>query len=308
MSRRVALITGAHGTIGRYVASALAKRNWTVVGIGHGRWRDGEMAAHGLSSWKEDDVSLEALRGLKLRPDLVIHCAGSGAVGPSVTAPHADFRRTVDLTAEVLEFVRADCPGATLVYPSSAAVYGIADALPMREEAPLRPTSPYGAHKKIAEDLVREHARLFGLKAAVVRLFSIYGEGFRKQLLWDACLKLKANELEFFGTGKETRDWLHAEDAAELLIRAADHASRDCPVLNGGSGQSVAVQAVVAELSRLMNCPGTPSFCGTQRPGDPMHYHADMRQAFGWGWRPAIAWQDGFSRYVAWFKKEHGLS
>ena len=128
--------------------------------------------------------------------------------------PFADFQRTVGSTAALLEYIRVDCPGAALVYPSSAAVYGHAVQLPMQEDGPLRPVSPYGVHKKFAEDLIRSHCVMFGLRASIVRLFSIYGEGFRKQLLWDACRKLLAGEREFFGIGDETRDWLHVDDAS----------------------------------------------------------------------------------------------
>jgi UDP-glucose 4-epimerase len=171
----------------------------------------------------------------------------------------------------------------------------------------LRPTSPYGVHKKMAEELIVEHSRLFGLKTAIVRLFSIYGEGFRKQLLWDACQRILANESAFFGTGDETRDWLHASDAAELLVKAADHASSSCPIVNGGFGESVSVRDLLNELFRLMGRADLPRFFGAQRKGDPLHYLADIKLAMDWGWAPEVTWQAGLARYVTWFKREHGL-
>jgi UDP-glucose 4-epimerase len=307
MKQKIALVTGVHGTIGRYVSLALAAHNWQVAGIGHGKWAAEEQTTWGLSSWVESDVSLCSLRALDFRPVLVIHCAGSGTVGASIVAPHADFQRTVETTAAALEFLRVDCPDAALVYPSSAAVYGTSNCLPLSEGLSLHPASPYGVHKKIAEELIAEHSRLFGLKTAIVRLFSIYGEGFRKQLLWDACQRILANDSVFFGTGEETRDWLHASDAAELLVKAADHASSNCPIVNGGFGESVSVRDLLTELSRLMGRDDFPRFCGTQRQGDPLHYRADLKRAMAWGWEPEVTWQAGLARYVTWFKQEQGL-
>lgn len=305
--QKIALVTGAYGSIGRHVASDLAKHGWSVHGIGHGEWSRGQLLQWGLSAWHQEDVSLDGLRSMKVRPSLIVHCAGSGSVGASIAEPYIDFQRTVAPTAAILEFLRVDCPGAALVYPSSAAVYGIADKFPMSEDSPLRPTSPYGVHKRSAEELVREYARLFGLNASVVRLFSIYGEGFRKQLLWDACRRIMVNEYEFFGTGSETRDWLHVSDAAALMVRAADYASPRCPVVNGGGGVAVTVRDVVAELFALMNRKDQAEFCGTVRPGDPSDYQADIRQALAWGWQPRIPWKDGLALYVSWFQREHGL-
>jgi UDP-glucose 4-epimerase len=308
MTNRIALVTGAHGAIGRHVALTVAGRGWQVVGLGHGDWGLAEQLAWGVSSWHMGDVSLEGLRAMGLFPSLIIHCAGSGNVGASITAPYADFQRTVSATAAVLEFMRVDCPEAKFVYPSSAAVYGIAEHFPMRENAQLRPVSPYGVHKKIAEQMVAEYANFFGLSCSVVRLFSVYGEEFRKQLLWDACRRISENESVFFGTGEETRDWLHVSDAAALLVAAAEHSASSCPVVNGGFGVPTPVGEILNELFRLMGRTDLPSFCGTQRPGDPLHYHADIQGALAWDWQPKIKWQTGLARYVSWFKQVQGLN
>ncbi len=305
--KKTVIVTGAFGTIGRQVASALALCDWYVVGVGHGRWGVGEQNKWGVSVWNERDITLESLRELAVKPALVVHCAGSGDVGASVRSPHTDFIRTVTTTAAMLEFLRNDCPDASFVYPSSAAVYGVVNQFPMKEGVSGQPTSPYGVHKKIAEEMVVEYARLFGLKASVVRLFSVYGEEFRKQLLWDACQRISLNESLFFGTGEETRDWLHVDDAARLLIQAGNYASSLCPIVNGGFGESVSVRNVLTDIFRLMGRNDQPSFCGTQRPGDPVDYHADIGEALAWGWRPEVSWKDGLARYVSWFRKEHDL-
>ena len=280
MKKKIALVTGAYGIIGRYVALTLAPNNWTVIGIGHGEYKKEEQTAWGISTWHANDVTLKTLHSLNIQPNLIFHCAGSGAVGASFAEPHRDFHNTVITTSAVLEYLRLNCPEASLVYPSSAAVYGAAECLPMLETDRLQPVSPYGVHKKISEELIQEYAQIFDLKCSIVRLFSIYGEGVRKQLIWDACQRISANESLFFGTGNETRDWLHVSDAAQLLIKAAAHATHDCPIVNGGAGIAVSIQDVLSVLFKLMGRHDLPLFCGTSRKGDPLHYLGIGSQAY----------------------------
>ncbi len=296
------LITGAAGFIGRNVARQCLERGDEVTGIGHGSWSEKEWRALGFSRFHNASVTPEVLKAHGGTPSLVIHCAGSGSVAFSVQNPEADRARTLETTSAVLEFMRSRAPHASLVYPSSAAVYGLAQAFPTPETAPLKPISPYGAHKKMAEDLCRAAAHDAGLKVAIVRLFSVYGAGLRKQLLFDACQKARRGEAVFFGTGDETRDWLRVDDAAALLLKAGDHASAECPVANGGSGQSVSVRVVLTEL--LACFPGSPAiaFNGEVRPADPQRYHADIGVARSWGWSPRIDLRKGVRDYAHWFK------
>ena len=224
-----------------------------------------------------------------------------------MTAPYSDFNRTVATTAAILEFVRVNCPEAVLIYPSSAAVYGVAARLPTAEDSTLHPASAYGVHKRCSEDLVIGHARLFGIRAAIIRLFSVYGEHFRKQLLWDACRRIRDNETTFFGTGSETRDFLHVSDAAKLIVTSVTYASAACPIVNGGTGISASIKQVLTDLFDLLGRSDKPSFDGSQRPGDPRDYRADITRASEWGWSPKIALSDGLRGYVSWYLRENGI-
>jgi UDP-glucose 4-epimerase len=298
----IALVTGAHGFVGRHVAQRLARDGWRVVGLGHGSWTEAEWRDWGIAEWHAADVTLDALLVCGVQPEVVVHCAGSGSVGFSMAHPHEDFQRTVASTAAVLEFIRLHAPQARMVYPSSGSVYGIVEHLPIAESQPLAPVSPYGSHKLMAEELCRCYARNFGVAAAIVRLFSAYGPGLRKQLLWDACTKISRGETTFSGDGTETRDWLHIDDMASLLAAAGEHASVACPVVNGGFGQGASVREVLGELFAAFGRSDAPQFSGTARAGDPAHYVADMTHALAWGWQPRIAWREGVREYAEWFK------
>lgn len=297
------LVTGAYGFIGRHVARHYANAGWVVVGMGHGSWIQNEWHQWGLSEWHVADITLESLMTYGGSPDLIVHCAGSGSVAYSMTHPLQDFQRTVVATIALLEFVRIYVPQARVVYPSSAGVYGVAESLPIAESALTKPASPYGVHKKISEDLCRSYAQNFGLSVAIVRFFSVYGVGLRKQLLWDACLKIKRNETAFFGGGSETRDWLHINDAVALLMVAAEHASPSCAIVNGGSGISPTVKDVLGEIFKIFGRNDEPKFQGVSRSGDPLHYMADISLAKTWSHVVSVSWRDGVREYVDWFKK-----
>ncbi len=299
---RDALITGACGFIGRHVARRLEVKGWRVTGVGHGAWSRDQWRRWGVDEWYSADITLESLITYGRDPALIVHCAGSASVGFSVAHPYQDFQRTTSTTASVLEYARVYAPRSAVVLLSSAAVYGATDELPTPESVPGRPISPYGVHKQVAERLCQSYARQYSHATAIVRLFSIYGPGLRKQLLWDACNKLSRGETRFSGTGAERRDWLNVEDAAELLVHAAERASAACPIANGGSGIAVPVRDVLQQVARSLGRGEGVEFSGDARRGDPMHYQADIAVARSWGWEPTIDWRAGVQAFVEWFQ------
>jgi UDP-glucose 4-epimerase len=234
---------------------------------------------------------------------VVIHCAGSASVGFSLEQPAQDFRSTVGTTLELLEYMRACAPDAALVYPSSGAVYGRALSLPIREDAPLAPISPYGVHKQMAEELCRSYGQSFGIRTAIVRIFSAYGPELRKQLLWDACRKANLGDPRFAGTGRETRDWVHVEDVARLLLIAGGHADKTGTTVNGATGDDVAVESILTALFDALGTDLRPEFTGSARVGDPERVAGDPSRAMTWGWKPRRQWREAVGQYAHWFRK-----
>jgi len=174
--------------------------------------------------------------------------------------------------------------------------------LPISETAPESPVSPYGVHKRVAEKCCESYGRHFGLAVAVVRLFSVYGAGLRKQLLWEAAQMIRLGRPEFFGTGEEMRDWLHVRDASALLLAAADNASSAVPIVNGGTGTGVTVRDILSELFGCLGYAGVPAFSGVARSGDPVGYVADIALARRWGWQPLTSRQSGLQEFADWIK------
>jgi UDP-glucose 4-epimerase len=301
------IITGASGFLGRYAAQYFSTQGWMVSGVGHST-NDFPAKQWGISHWVESDVSLASISGLIEnvgKPDVVFHCAGSGSVGKSWDAPLLDFERTTLTTAAVIESVRRLAPESLLIYPSSAAVYGESAANMLTEKSELHPMSPYGLHKLTSEDLCIGAHRIFGIRVAIVRFFSIYGPGLRKQLLWDIARKLSVGgkTLTLDGMGAELRDFIYIDDAVRLIGRLSEQASTIEPIiLNGGTGIPTSVASIARTLIEAMGKTGSVNleFTGRCRPGDPLHLVGDtgkLEQQIGF--HSQVCVEEGIRRFVA---------
>lgn len=304
-------ITGARGFIGRHLARHLSGAGNQVAGIGHGHWPQPDASQSGISHWLNADIDGASLTRLAERagaPDCIYHLAGGSSVGASLAAPLEDFRRTAVSAAELLEWARANAAGARIVAVSSAAVYGDGHQGPIDEDAPVRPFSPYGFHKYAMEQLCRSYAQSAGAQVAIVRLFSIYGNGLAKQLLWDLCSRFEggAAETVLGGSGEELRDWLHIDDVARLLEMAAAHASPDVTLVNGGRGEGLAVRTVAELVRSSWAGAGPVSFSGAGRPGDPFSLVAGTSRLGQWGFHPTVPAERGIADYVDWFRNRPG--
>lgn len=301
--QRTVLITGGFGFLGRAVAQKYKELGYRVVGVGHGNCWPSDAVKIGFDSWQDTDVSVTSLMTMQEDPfDVVVHCAGSGTVGESIVNPLQAFRRTVQCTLELLEYLRKTNSQAKLIYPSSAAVYGAKDDAPIKESDSPNPISPYGWHKKIVEDLLAWYSRSYGIDVAIIRYFSIYGPGQMKQLLWDASKKLRSINVDtvvFSGSGEETRDWISIQDAVNLTV-AASRSKEKFLIVNGASGKRVTVKIALSLLKEAMGVTTKFAFNGVVREGDPLFYHADITKAMAIGWEPSTELNDGFKQYVEW--------
>ncbi len=298
------LVTGAHGFLGRHTAAYFKKHGYEVIGIGHGSFEDENPENFGIDQWIESDVDIYSLAKIKETIDCVVHCAGGSSIGPSLACPLAEFHKTVTTAANILEYIRICQSTATLILPSSAAVYGEKGDKPIKEIESLNPVSPYGFYKKITEELCASYASNFNLSVTIIRFFSIYGNGLRKQLLWDACSKLSFGnrEVAFFGTGEETRDWLHIDDAVHLIYNLGQ-VHKGYAIYNGGSGHRQTNAQTINVLSELLGRTRQVRFNQEVRMGDPKHYWADIQKIRDLGLEPQKKIQNGLREYVDWFCK-----
>ncbi len=298
------LITGAKGFLGSHAAKYFKSLGYITYGIGHGDLLVDECYAIGLDYWYKSNVTIEAVKDIGVEYDLIVHCAGSGSVGFSVEHPYQDFKKTVDGTLEILEYIRLYNQNAHLIYPSSPAVQGECEDKPIKEEYIGKPASPYGYHKKIAEDLCRSYSEKYDIKVSIVRLFSVYGNGLKKQLLWDACNKIinAKHDVEFWGTGEETRDFIHIDDVLYIFEKIVDIDKRYF-VINGGTGSKTSIKDIVFLIKKILNSDCEIIFNNKINEGNPIYYWADMEKINTIDRYHFINIDDGLNRYIDWVKE-----
>jgi UDP-glucose 4-epimerase len=299
-------VTGAGGFIGGHVAEAFETAGRRVVRLGHSLDALTRPTSAALAGPIKAEVLLRA-SALFGPPAIVVHTAGGSSVAASVSDPAADFDRTVGSLNAVLDFIDQHAPSVRLVFLSSAAVYGSSDAAVISEGAPLNPISPYGQHKKLAEDMIKERAAIRNLDATILRLFSVYGPGNRKQLFWDVANRLskRPKRLELAGSGQEARDFLYIDDAVRLVRILADLTRGDAPlVVNGGSGVGQTVREVAQALCRSLQLDVEVAFTGAPRAGDPARMISDVSLAKKVGFSPDVSFEAGVQRLADWVRGE----
>lgn len=300
------LVTGARGAIGRHVAATARARDFSVVGIGHG---SGSSHGTDMNHWLESDVNLDGLTRLTRlagAPDAVVHLAGGSLVGASVSDPVRDYQRTVESTTALLAWHRTAAPAAPIVFVSSAAVYGSSHQGLIGEGTRLAPSSPYGEHKLEAEMALRVYARSSpASQICILRPFSVYGPGLRKQLIWDLVRRALAESSPIWlgGTGRELRDFVHIADAAECVLNAIPLAQNDCPTFNVCTGIPTATGDIVRMITMMLG-DAEVRFSGERRAGDPDTLVGDPALASAVGLSPRTLLREGLEETVAWIREQ----
>jgi UDP-glucose 4-epimerase len=291
------LVLGSEGFIGKHLVICALKQGFSVTGL--------DLMDKQPSGYKYEKLSLlSADLDVFLNNnhfDLIVNCAGSGSVGFSFLQPLTDFDFNVRSVIIVLDAIRRHMPKARYIHLSSAAIYGNPIILPVAEASATQPISPYGFHKLMSENVCREYSILFGMSIAVVRPFSVYGPGLEKQLIWDVYQKaLLNNEVELWGTGHETRDFLFVEDVAKAIMMVAESDQTTFNLFNIGSGTAVTIKTVVEELFCALSWERTLIFNQQLREGDPRFWQADVNNLAAIGFKPSISLQQGLEFTASW--------
>ena len=305
-----ALVTGAAGFIGSHLSARLLDQGSSVVGIDcftdyYPRpLKEGNLsvvsgrAGFRFVEAKLQDVDLkQILQGVTH----VFHLAAQAGVRRSWG--HEFNVYTVN-NIEATQVLLEACVGLPLerfVYASSSSVYGDHVPLPMREDAYLRPLSPYGVTKLAAEHLASLYWENCGVPALSLRYFTVYGPRQRPDMGFHRFLRaaLNGEPLTIYGDGEQTRDFTFVADAVGATVAAATK-GRAGAVYNIGGGSRVTVNQVMDLIGRVSGKPVTIRREPAQK-GDMRHTYADASRAqHDLGFAPSVTLEEGLRQQHRW--------
>ena len=301
------LITGVAGFIGRHIACLFSSQGYDILGIdtvSPAEVSPAELHVNHYFQLELPDAKLsEILKHYEL--EACIHCAGRAAISESVSDPAPDFYSGVPTTFELLNALRLHNPRCSFIFLSSAAVYGNPGRLPISENASVNPISPYGFHKLQCELLCKEFSRVYGLRTASLRVFSAYGPGLRRQVIWDMFQKALANPvLRLQGTGAESRDFIHVSDIARAAKIVVEHGLLEGEVYNVATGREIKISELAEIVLASLDLRKRIEFDGVIPVGVPQNWRADISKLQDLGFLPAVVLEQGLKDLVAWYQRD----
>ncbi len=298
------LVTGGAGFIGSHLVERLHKLGYEIRvldNLSSGR-RENLAGVMGDVDFMYGDVrDVEQVRRAVLGVDAVIHIAALIDVEESVKNPL--IYHEVNSTG-TLNLLRCSVEQGVkkFIFTSTCAVYGNPVRLPIKEEHPLNPLSPYAASKLSAESYCMAFSASYGLKTTVLRLFNVYGP---RQ---DTC-KYSSVIIEFvkrvgkglppiiFGDGEQTRDFIYIDDAVEFIVRALEYDAVGC--FNVGTGSSVSINRLANLIIKIMGRSHLKPIHLEPRPGDVRHSEADVSKAVKvFDFKPRVTLEEGLKKFI----------
>jgi UDP-glucose 4-epimerase len=299
------LVTGGAGFIGSHVAEAYraAGHHVAVVDIVAAQDR----TPPGIRCHRVD-IAGDALAAVfeEERPDVVSHHAAQANVRRSLADPVGDAATNVLGTLRVLEFAVRHGAGQVIFASTAGALYGEPQTVPVREDDPILPTSPYGLHKYLGEQYMAYYRRMHGLNTTVLRYGNVYGprqdpstEAGVVAIFTEAMLGGRRPVI--FGDGTQVRDFVYVGDVADANLRVL---GRSLPhPLHVGSGVGTSVNEIADRLRALTSAEATPEH-GPAIPGEVYRIYLDasrIRDVVGWQSRVSL--EEGLRQTVEWFNR-----
>lgn len=306
---RLCLITGGAGFIGSHLADALTAAGHLVRVFDNLSTGLPANLAH-ISPAPEvvrgSVTDADALDRAAAGCDTVFHLAALASVAKSVEDPLTTHAACATGTLNVLNAARK-AGVRRVVYAASASAYGGAsDPAGQDESTPLVALSPYAAAKLAGELYCESFAHTYGLETVRLRFFNVFGPRQRADSPYSGVIAIFASLLAagrtptVHGDGLQSRDFVYVSDVANALMRAADAPGVSGRVYNVGTGGSVTLLELIAELNAILGTNAVPTH-GPARLGDIRHSRAKIsRIQADLGYTPRVTFADGLRRTLEW--------
>lgn len=303
------VVTGGAGFIGSNLAALLDARGHDVTVLDNlsSGFLQNIPASPRVRVVRGDIRDVDALDQSFEGTDTVFHLAASVGNARSIARPVEDSEVNVIGTVRLLEAARRHGI-RKLVYSSSAGIFGELKTVPISEDHPVEPDTPYGASKLAAEKLCLAYAKLYPIDCVCLRYFNVYGVHQRYDAYGNVIpifvhQALSGEQLTIHGDGEQTRDFVNVADVAEANYRAARQTGLR-GAFNVASGTRVTINRLVELIERALGAELQVRH-GPPRPGDVRHSLASIdaaRAAFGF--TPGVELETGLREYVAWARRE----
>ena len=300
------IVTGGAGFIGSHLVDLLLKRNARVIildDLSAGSMRNVDPRA---VFFECDVTDINKVQRCLEDVDVIFHLAADASTKESSMGwdtPAETLRVNVIGTANILKSVISLRSDAKVICASSAAVYGEPESIPIREDHPTNPISPYGISKLAAEKLAFASFREFGVDVTSVRIFNTYGPRQPRYVIFDLLRKLEADHrlLEVMGGPDIVRDYCYVSDLTEGLVVVAERGISG-EIYNISGRNPVTLSDLVNLILLELNLSGKTvvSYTGKSWKGDIARMVADISKVTELGFRPKTDLREGIRRMVEW--------
>lgn len=300
------VVTGAAGFIGPYLVDRLLMEGHEIMGVDNLSTGDPNalkpyLQRTGFRFSKSDVRDFKSIIPLLHGCEVLFHLAAQTNIHESIRDPLSTNSVNVGGTLQVIRSSIESGVGR-VVFPSSAAVYGIPSELPLKETSRTRPISPYGASKLAAEHYVNAFRTLSGLDAVILRIFNVYGPGQRYSpyagVITRFVESIKQNkDPVIFGNGNQTRDFIFVGDCVEAMIRSMTEKKAKGLTLNIATGKPTSIKRLAEMLIRISGRRGLRVRFSPARSGDIKRSYADVTLARKTiGFSSSVSLVEGLSR------------
>ncbi|MFX1375573.1 MAG: SDR family oxidoreductase [Promethearchaeota archaeon] len=310
------LVTGAAGFIGSNLSCDLVKLGANVTGIDNlfnGRLEnlDEILENKSFKFIKGDIRDFNFLLEIFKDIDIIYHEAAFTSVPQSVLMPESCNSVNINGTLNILNAARKR-DIKKIIYASSSSVYGNTPTLPIKENMPRIPISPYGVSKLASEAYMQAFHHVYGLKTISLRYFNVFGPRQKDSpysgviAIWLGRI-LNNKELIIFGNGEQSRDFTYVKDVIQANLLATEN-NISGEIINIGAGSPIKLTDLAKLMLKLTNKENLKVIYTDPRPGDILHSYADISKSKTLlNFKPKFTQAEGLKEYFSWFSKRYNI-